>query len=84
MLFTLHREPVAGPDSKAVNEFWQVSTEGSPPRKIMDTDLNIPYSQGFRVHPDGQRIAFSVTTGHGEVWVMEDFLPTGTSAKGSQ
>jgi beta-lactamase regulating signal transducer with metallopeptidase domain/Tol biopolymer transport system component len=75
VLFTLHREPVAGKSPKAVNEFWQVPTDGSQPHKIMETDLNIPYSQGFRVHPDGQRIAFSVTTAHGELWVMENFLP---------
>ncbi|MCL5282818.1 MAG: hypothetical protein M1376_23285, partial [Planctomycetes bacterium] len=84
VLFTLHREPVAGKNSKAVNEFWQVPTEGGPARKIFETELNIPYSQGFRVHPDGQRIAFSVTTAHGEIWAMENFLPSGTSAKGSK
>jgi len=67
VLFTLHREPVAGKNSKAVNEFWQVSTEGGQPRRIMETDLNIPNLQDFRVHPDGQQIVFSVTTGHGEL-----------------
>jgi beta-lactamase regulating signal transducer with metallopeptidase domain/Tol biopolymer transport system component len=81
VLFTLHREPVGGKNPKAVNEFWQVSTGGGEPRKIMETDLNIPYSQGFRVHPDGQRIAFSVTTAHGELWAMENFLPAPAAVK---
>ena len=33
------------------------------------------------IHPDGQRIAFWVTTGHGELWAMENFLPAGTGVK---
>jgi len=75
VLFTLHREPVAGKNPKEVNEFWQVSIEGGEPRKIFETDLHIQHSRCFRVHPDGQRIAFSVTTAHGELWAMENFLP---------
>ena len=84
MLFTLHKEPVAGKNPKAVNEFWQVSTEGGPPRKIMETDLGMPRRYGFRVHPDGQRIAFSAGVLHGELWAMENFLPAATDAKGSK
>ena len=75
VLFTLHREPVAGKNPKEVNEFWQVSIEGGPPRKIFETNLHMQYSRCFRVHSDGQRIVLSVTTSRGELWAMENFLP---------
>jgi beta-lactamase regulating signal transducer with metallopeptidase domain/Tol biopolymer transport system component len=74
VLFTLHRPPVAGKNSKLINEFWQVSAAGGEPRKIMETDLSMPPRVGFRVHPDGQRIAFAATAMHDELWAMENFL----------
>ncbi len=80
VLFALHREPVAGKNPKEVNEFWQVSVEGGLPRKIFETNLHMQYSRCFRVHPDGQRILLSVTTAHGELWAMENFLPAGSGA----
>jgi hypothetical protein len=36
-----------------------------------------------RVHPDGQRIAFSRTDGGRELWVIENFLPQETGKYGS-
>ena len=80
VLFTLHRVPVAGKNAKAIDEFWQVSIDGGEPRKIMETDRMAPRC-GFRVHPDGQRLAFSASVGHGGLWVMENFLPTGAGVK---
>jgi hypothetical protein len=63
-------------------EFWQTTVEGGQPRKITEAKLGWCYS--LRVHPDGQRIAFSAGTRHHELWVMENFLPTGAGAKDSK
>ena len=81
VLFTLHREPVAGKTAQRIDELWQVSAEGGQPRKIMETDLSLPVGHGLRVHPDGQRIAFTGAVAHGELWVMENFLPASLTAK---
>jgi Tol biopolymer transport system component len=81
VLFTLHREPVAGKTAKRIDELWQVSAEGGQPRKIMETDLSLPVGHGLRVHPDGQRIAFTGAIGNGELWAMENFLPAGAGVK---
>ncbi len=54
-------------------EFWQVTTDGGQPRKITEADLGWCYD--LRIHPDGQRIAFTTVHGFHELWVMENFLP---------
>jgi Tol biopolymer transport system component len=51
---------------------WKVSVEGGEPQKIWQTTENI---EELRVHPDGQRIAFSGRKASCEIWVMENFLP---------
>jgi Tol biopolymer transport system component len=56
-------------------ELWSIPAEGGEPQK---TDLAIAGAglRDLRVHPDGQRIAY--TAGEpmkSEVWVMENFLP---------
>jgi len=56
-------------------ELWYVLTDASPPRKIMEADLG--GWSGVRVHPDGRRIAFDAARPFYELWVMENFLPTG-------
>ena len=58
-------------DPEKTDELWIIPATGGEPRKL---DL------GFRVkhmsmHPDGQRIAFTVGKYTSEVWVMENFLP---------
>jgi beta-lactamase regulating signal transducer with metallopeptidase domain/WD40 repeat protein len=63
-------------------EFWQVPPKGGQPRKITEAKLGWCYS--LRVHPDGQRIAFSAGKRIHELWVMENFLPAGTGAKDSK
>jgi bla regulator protein BlaR1 len=74
VLFTLQKEAAGGEDSQRIDEFWQVTRDGGQPKKITETA-----GMGFtvRVHPDGQRIAFSRTDGGRELWVMENFLPAG-------
>jgi len=57
---------------------WSVPAQGGEPRKI---DLTMPLLRDLRVHPDGQRIAFSAGQNKNEVWVMENFLPALKSAK---
>lgn len=84
VLFTLHREPVTGKNLKRIDEFWQVTTDGSQPRKIMETDLSMSVPRGLRVHPDGQRITFSAATMHQELWLMENFLPSAIGVKESK
>ncbi len=56
-------------------ELWRISAEGGEPRKLWASK-----SLGhLRVHPDGERIAFYSRSTTSEVWVMENFLPTGVS-----
>ncbi len=81
VLFMLHRVSISGKDLKGINELWQVSAGGGEPRKIMETDLGMLARRGFRVHPDGQQIAFPAGVGsHGGLWVMENFLPAAKAA----
>ncbi len=75
VLFTLHK------NEKQTDEFWQVATDGGQPRKIMETKSSMGRPYGLRVHPDGQRIVFSESVVHGELWAMENFLPAGAGAK---
>ena len=58
-------------DPEKTDELWIIPATGGEPRKL---DL------GFRVkhmsmHPDGQRIAFTVGKYTSEVWAMENFFP---------
>lgn len=78
VLFTLYRQSVTGGNAQMVDEFWQVTTDGGQPRKIMETG-GLCY--GLRVHPDGQRVVFSSAGRRHELWAMENFLPAGASAK---
>jgi Tol biopolymer transport system component len=84
VLFRLHRDPVEGKNPQQVDEFWQVRTEGGQPRKIMETEQTVARSYGFGIHPDGQRIVFNGGAVHGELWVMENFLPAGIGVKDSK
>jgi Tol biopolymer transport system component len=84
VLFTLHREFVKRGDTQLqqITEFWQVPRDGGQPQKITETDLGVCYD--LRVHPDGQRIAFFAAGRRQELWMMENFLPAGASAKDSK
>ena len=35
----------------------------------------------FSIHPDGKRLAFTLSEPAEEIWVMEDFLPESTAAE---
>jgi len=63
------------------SELWRAFVNGTPPVKL-DTivDSNIG---SVRLHPDGRRIAFQVTTPSTpyEIWVTENFLPSAKTAK---
>ncbi|MBN1362285.1 MAG: PD40 domain-containing protein [Sedimentisphaerales bacterium] len=73
VLFTLYKQSVTGGNAQMTDEFWQVPADGGEPRKITETELGMCY--GVRVHPDGQRIAFSAAGRRHELWAMENFLP---------
>ena len=58
-------------------ELWRVSAAGGEPRRLW-----VWKKQQFgrvRVHPDGRRIAFHSGSTPSELWLMENFLPTGVS-----
>ncbi|MFC1639669.1 hypothetical protein ACFL3B_02780, partial [Gemmatimonadota bacterium] len=67
--------------SETGQRFWRVPVEGGEPREI---DLGVaPGDAAFlhgvvnlRLHPSGRRVAFTSRSTEGEVWVMEDFLPS--------
>jgi len=54
------------------SELWKVPVEGGEPQKLGKISGQIV---GVRVHPDGQRLAFTSQTSWAEIWVMENFLP---------
>ncbi|UCH03079.1 MAG: PD40 domain-containing protein, partial [Candidatus Bathyarchaeota archaeon] len=54
------------------SELWKVSVEGGEPQKLGKTAGSIV---GLRLHPDGQRLAFTSQISWVEIWVMENFLP---------
>jgi len=53
-------------------DVWMVSTDGGEPQK---TQLSMDGIRNLRIHPDGERIAFTAGQYKFEVWVMENFLP---------
>jgi Tol biopolymer transport system component len=73
ILFTFQPE-----DSFSTTEFWQIRADGGEPKKVLTTHFGWCYS--LRVHPDGQRVAFQAAQRFHEMWVMENFLPTGEVA----
>jgi len=63
----------------ATSEIWRIPVQGGTPLRL---DLNIPKMQGFALHPDNRRFAFSVDEGSKtELWVLENFLPALQAAK---
>ncbi len=52
-------------------EIWRISAAGGEAQR---TGLAMIGLINFQLHPDGRRIAFTVTTGGSELWVMENFL----------
>jgi Tol biopolymer transport system component len=60
----------------------RVAATGGP---AQETDMVIGGSIAeLRAHPDGQRFSFTLFRGHGEVWIMENFLPKTESPAGGR
>jgi Tol biopolymer transport system component len=59
------------------HQLWRLPTAGGAPQEILELDpaLNIPVGLSF--HPDGRRLAFDAQRSGAEVWLMENFLPSG-------
>jgi len=59
----------------AVHEMWRAPIDGGKPAKL-DSTLEASIG-GFRVHPDGRRVAYQVSSPSkpAEVWVLRNFLP---------
>ncbi len=55
-------------------ELWRVPAQGGEPRRLGLTADGL--LRHFRIHPDGQRVAYYAARPLKEVWVMENFLPT--------
>jgi Tol biopolymer transport system component len=74
------RQLVYGPRGlgEGPGHLWRISADGGAPQKL---DLEMPYLGHVRFHPDGRQITFMGETQKekAEVWVMENFLPTGVS-----
>ena len=84
--------PAWTPDGRAVivakvqsgdephSELWRVPVDGSAPKKL-DVDAENWTADGFRISPDGRRIAFVSTAGRKrlEIWAVENFLPATTA-----
>jgi Tol biopolymer transport system component len=72
------RQLVYGPRGlgEGPGHLWRISADGGEPQKL---DLEMPYLGHVRFHPDARQITFMGATQKekAEVWVMENFLPTG-------
>lgn len=53
-------------------DIWQIAMEGGEPRKLLG---GLSYVRELRVHPSGDRVAFTAGEGTGELWRLENFLP---------
>jgi len=65
---------------KPKTELWRVPVEGGQLQRV---GISMEGLVGLRMHPDGQRIAFSAGEFKSEVWALEHFLPpeSNTTAK---
>ena len=64
--------------AKRTSEIWRIAVDGGKPEKL--SELDIPeYVTGMRIDPTGRHIALQAITNLHELWVMENFLPTGVS-----
>lgn len=59
-------------------ELWQISVDGGEPQSL---GLKMSSLRQVRLHPDGKRIVFVAGQPKGEVWVMENFLPSNGRAQ---
>jgi Tol biopolymer transport system component len=58
---------------RPLNELWCVSAEGGEAWKLLTMDGTVSC---VSVHPDGRRIAFTMTgRREGGTWAMDNFLP---------
>jgi len=56
-----------------ISDILRIPVQGGTTLKL---DLSVPNMDGFALHPDNRRFAFSVNDGtKEELWVMENFLP---------
>ncbi len=60
------------------SELWRIAVDGGKPEKL---DLVVEGLRSLRMHPDGQRIAFSTGKFSQELWVMENLLPALKAAR---
>ncbi len=60
-------------------QLWRVPAEGGEPQRIGQVAAR--QLVGFRLHPDGRRVALSDIKVNLEVWVMENVLPAPKAAK---
>jgi Tol biopolymer transport system component len=68
--------------TKGPARLWRIPAGGGEPQKL---DVEMPYLDHVRFHPDGRRITFTARAKgkiKSEVWVMENFLPTAVAAAG--
>ena len=71
LLFSKH---YADPETWMVkSELWRIRREGGTPEKL---DIEVDgVLRHLRIHPDGRRIAFTVSREIDENWVMENVFP---------
>ncbi len=60
------------------HNLWSIPVGGGKPKKL---GISTGYVQSLSFQPDGRRIAVSTNTDTSEVWVMENFLQQGISAR---
>lgn len=62
-------------------EAWYLDLSEGQPKPIGLTRKGGSAS-GMDIRPDGRRISYTSGTGGTELWVMENFLPTGSRSEG--
>jgi len=63
---------LVGTPGKPTPAIWKIAATGGSPERL---PIEINHSGGFRLHPEGRRIAFAAGQQQSEIWVMTGFLP---------
>jgi hypothetical protein len=61
------------------SEIWRIPAQGGTALRL---DLSVPNLDGFTLHPDNRRFAFTVNDGsRRELWVVENLLRPQAAAR---
>lgn len=69
---------LVGAPGKPTPSIWKIAATGGTPERL---PIQINHSGGFRLDPEGRRMAFAAGEQQSEIWVMTGFLPQEQAAR---